>query len=311
MKKVIVIAGPTASGKTALSLHIADELHGEIVSADSMQIYRRMDIGTAKATKEERTLVPHHMIDVAEPDENYSVARYVDEAALCCEDILHRGKVPVITGGTGLYIDSLLSGRDFGACGEDPELRSSLHAKYDLLGGEKMLEELRTFDPGRASVLHASDKKRIVRAFEVYLLTGETITEHDRRTREIPPRYDALFLIPGFRDRELLYSRINARVDAMFSLGLVEEVKALLASGLSSECTAMQAIGYKEIVSCLKGEISSAEASELIKQSSRRYAKRQLTWFGRRTEALRLFHEDAPSGDLCPEAIKKAKEFLI
>ena len=298
--KLLVVCGPTASGKTALSLSLARALGGEIVSADSMQIYRRMDIGTAKATPEERALVPHHMIDVADPGEDYSVARYVEEASRCCEDIFARGRLPILVGGTGLYIDSLLSGREFGKREGDSALRDALNARYDELGGEAMLAELRSFDPERAALLPAADKKRIVRAIEVYRLTGETITEHDRRSRLLPPRYRSAVLIPGFLDRSLLYARIDARVDQMLAQGLVQEVRSLRDAGLSPACTAMQAIGYKEIAACLEGKCTLSEAAGQIKLSSRRYAKRQLTWFQRCTGACRLYH-DAPGSS--PEAL--------
>lgn len=278
MSRVIVVAGPTASGKTALAIELAQKLGGEIVSADSMQIYRGMDIGTAKATLREQAAARHHMIDVADPAENYSVSRYVDEAALCCEDILARGKVPVICGGTGLYIDSLLSGRDFGDREDDGALREELSFRYDAIGGEAMLAELASFDAERASKLSPNDKKRIVRAFEVYLLTGETISEHDARTRLIPPRYEAEYHVLGMTDRESLYRRIDARVDRMLSLGLVGEVENLLKT-VPASATSMQAIGYKEIAAHLRGECSLADAIDRIKQSSRRYAKRQITWF--------------------------------
>ena len=276
-KKVLVVAGPTASGKTALGISLALERGGEIVSADSMQIYRGMDIGTAKASPEEQAAVPHHMIDVVNPEEDFSVAQYVEGAAACCEDIFRRGKLPIIVGGTGLYIDSLLSGRDFGARAEDGALRTELNAKYEEIGGEAMLQELSSFDPARAAKLSPADKKRIVRAFEVYILTGETISHHDERTRLTPPRYEAEWIVLN-PERSELYRRINERVDAMIASGLVEEVKALL-EHVPSSATSMQAIGYKEIVSHLKGELSLAEALELIKLSSRRYAKRQVTWF--------------------------------
>lgn len=308
MNKVIVIAGPTASGKTSLSLSLAERLNGEIVSADSMQIYRRMDIGTAKASAAERARVPHHMIDIAEPDEDYSVARYVNDAARCCDDILERGKLPLIVGGTGLYIDSLLSGRSFGERDEDPSLRNSLNVKYDTIGGDAMLEELREFDPDRAALLHSADRKRIIRAFEVYILSGKTISQHDAETRALPSRYEALFIIPGFRNRSALYSRIDIRVDDMLESGLVNEVRKLLESGISSKCTAMQAIGYKEIAEYLKGNIPLDSATETIKQSSRRYAKRQLTWFGRRMDALRLYRDE--SEDISVTAYNSAREFL-
>ena len=278
MSRIIVIAGPTASGKTSLSLELALRAGGEIVSADSMQIYRGMDIGTAKATTAERALIPHHMIDVVSPEENYSVARYVEDAARCCEDILSRGKIPVIVGGTGLYIDSLLSGRSF-AENSDSGLREELEAQYDTLGGEAMLERLSKVDPERAALLSPNDRRRIVRSIEIFELTGLTISEHDAMTRLIPPRYEARRIVLGYRDRQELYSRINTRVDMMMSAGLKDEVSLLLSSGISSDSTAMQAIGYKELGLCLKGELSEEDAVELIKLRSRRYAKRQITWF--------------------------------
>ena len=308
--KIIAVAGPTASGKTAISIALARFFGGEIVSADSMQIYRRLDIGTAKATPEEQSLAPHHMIDIVDPEEDYSVARYVQDASLICDSLLSAGKLPVLTGGTGLYIDSLLSGRDFGASG-DPELRSRLEAQYNQLGGEAMLTELALFDPERASILHPGDMKRIIRAFEVYILSGETITAHDERTKALPPRYDALFIIPGYRSRELLYSAIDSRVDSMVSAGLFEEVEVLLSSGIRESSTALQAIGYKEPIMALKGIISREEAVALIKQSSRRYAKRQLTWFSRRTDALRVYHEDFQDfNSMCEYVIEYIKEKL-
>jgi tRNA dimethylallyltransferase len=308
-KRVIVIAGATASGKTDLGIAVALATGGEIVSADSMQIYRGMDIGTAKASADEQKLVRHHMIDVADPRENYSVARYVKEASVCCDQLLQEGTVPVIVGGTGLYIDSLLAGRSFGKQAEDETLRQRLYEEYEAEGGEKLLEKLSSFDPDRAALLHPADKKRIVRAMEVYYLSGETITEHDRKTREIPPRYEATVLIPGFRDRTLLYDRIDRRVGEMIRRGLFEEVKKLLDSGISAESTAMQAIGYKEAVDVVYGRISGEDAAEHIRQASRRYAKRQITWFSRRQDAVRLFHDD-PGGTekLTAEAVRRAKE---
>ena len=286
MDKVVVIAGPTASGKTALSIALAQELHGEIVSADSMQVYRGMDIGTAKATPAERAAAAHHMLDVAEPDRPYSAARYVDEAAACCEDILSRGKLPIITGGTGLYIDSLISGRSFADTEESRAARDALCREYDSLGGEAMLEKLRRIDPERAGMLAAADKRRIVRALEIYALTGETATAHDAATRALPPRYDAARIVLCYADRARQYARIDSRVDAMVREGLFDEVSALLDRGVPPEATAMQAIGYKEAAAALRGEVTAQEAIALIKQSSRRYAKRQLTWFRRWEDAL-------------------------
>ena len=305
--KTVVIAGPTASGKTALGIALAEKLGGEIVSADSMQVYRGMDIGTAKATAQERSRAVHHMIDVASPAEDWSVARYVDMAAACCDDIIARGKLPIIVGGTGLYIDSLISGRDFAAENGDDGVRERLGGEYDELGGEAMLEKLRAVDPERAAKLTPGDKRRIVRALEVFELTGETITAHDAATRAIPPRYDAARIVLGYKNRADLYARIDERVDEMIASGLFEEVGGLLRSGLSPDSTAMQAIGYKEIAAALRGDMTAAEAAALIKQSSRRYAKRQLTWFGRWEDAKRIIWEDAPDFN---RALRISTDFL-
>ncbi len=296
--QVLVLTGPTATGKTALGVELALALGGEVVSADSMQIYRRMDIGTAKPRPEETKGVPHHMIDVAEPWERYSAARYVEEASRCVDEILARGKLPLIVGGTGLYIDSLLAGRDFAAGQETPGLRETLSGEYDALGGEEMLRRLSLFDPERAEQLHPNDKKRILRAFEVYEQTGETITAHDKRTREKPPRYEAVKLALDFAERERLYARIDRRVDAMFAEGLVEEVRSLLKEGVPPDSTAMQAIGYKELVRALAGETTQAQAREEIQRESRRYAKRQLTWLRRDGSLHWLRWENAPDASL-------------
>lgn len=292
--KVVVIAGPTASGKTALAIELARALGGEIVTADSMQVYRGFDIGTAKADANERAAAAHHMLDVAAPDESYSAARYVEEAAAVCDDILARGRLPIIAGGTGLYIDSLLSGRDFAERGEGPDLRAALAAEYDERGGEAMIAELREFDPERAAILHPADKRRIVRAIEIYKLTGRTITEHDACTKTLPPRYDAARIVLNYSERSALYARIDARVDEMCTRGLFDEVAGLLRAGVPEDCTAMQAIGYKEAVRALRGEITRAEAVEQVKLASRRYAKRQLTWFRRWEDALWIEHAGAP-----------------
>lgn len=288
-EKILVVTGPTATGKTALSVELAKKLGGEIVSADSMQIYRGMDIGTAKVTKAEMQNIPHHMIDIADPSEDYSVSRYVEEADAAVRGILSRGRLPIVAGGTNLYIDSLIAGLDFAEKAEDAALRESLNKQYDDIGGEAMLEHLRGFDPERAVKLHPADKRRIVRAVEIYILTGETITRHDEETKKRPKRYDAVKIALTFADRAVLYDRINARVDKMVSDGLFDEVKGLLDSGLSPACTSMQAIGYKEPAAYFRGEMSKDAAIELIKLSSRRYAKRQLTWLRRDTTVL--WHE--------------------
>lgn len=293
-KKIAVIAGPTASGKTALAIELAKLCGGEIVSADSMQIYRRMDIGTAKASAFERAQAVHHMIDIAEPDENYSVSLYVENAGRCCDEILERGRLPILAGGTGLYIDSLVSGRDFAAVDGDMALRSRLNEEYGKLGGEAMLGRLAEFDPERAAKLAPSDSRRIVRAIEIYMLTGVTATERDAETRRRPPRYDAARIVLGYKNRADLYRRIDSRVDKMAEDGLFEEVESLLSSGLSPDCTSMQAIGYKEAAQTIRGELGRSEALELIRQNSRRYAKRQLTWFRRWEEALTIEWDGEP-----------------
>ena len=305
--KVIVVAGPTASGKTAMGIALAQEYGGEIVSADSMQVYRGMDIGTAKATAEERAAAVHHMLDVAEPEENYSVSLYVTQAQKVCEDIIARGKIPIVVGGTGLYIDSLLRGCDFAPVAEDEELRLRLSAEYEAMGPEAMHRRLAEIDPERAAKLAPTDKRRIVRAIEIFMLSGKTATEHDRDTQTRPPRFDAAFIVMNYADRAKLYERIDRRVDIMVEEGLFDEVQGLLDRGVPADCTAMQAIGYKEAALALRGEISRHEAAQLIKQGSRRYAKRQLTWFRRREGAFWINWEAQPDFEL---ARRLSREFL-
>ena len=297
-RKLLVITGPTATGKTALGVRLARLLDGEVVSADSMQVYRRMDIGTAKATPEEMAGVPHHMLDVAEPWEDYSAARYTEEAGRCCEDILSRGKLPILVGGTGLYIDSLLSGRDFAPRTEgELRLREELGQEYDTIGGAAFREKLREVDPERAEKLHPEDKRRLVRAMEIFRLTGEPITVHDKRSAALPPRFESVKVALSFRDRQQLYDRIDRRVEQMAASGLFREVEALLQEGLGPERTAMQAIGYKETAAALRGDCTREEALETVKRESRRYAKRQLTWL-RRDGAVRWLLWDTASPDL-------------
>ncbi len=278
MNNIICIAGPTASGKTALAVELAKEFHGEVVSCDSMQVYKRMDIGTAKPSIEERQGIVHHMIDVAEPDEDFSVSRYCAMAAPIVDDILARGKNAIIAGGTGLYMDSLIKGNDF-APFPSTGVREQLEAQCDEMGLEFMMQWLRQIDPDAAQRIH--DRKRALRALEVYLENGETITAHNLRTQAIPPRYTPLWLGLDFAQRKELYSRIDQRVTLMLEQGLVEEIRALLNSGIPEKSTAMQAIGYKEFVQALDGRCTIEEAADSVRQSSRRYAKRQLTWFRR------------------------------
>lgn len=306
MNNIICIAGPTASGKTALAATLAKELNGEVVSCDSMQVYRRMDIGTAKPTLEEMQGIPHHMIDVAEPWEDFSVSRYCEMAAPIVDDIISRGKTAVIAGGTGLYMDSLIRGNAF-APFPTTGVRERLEAQADAEGMEAMLSRLRAVDPDAARRLHLSDRKRILRALEVYLETGETITEHNRKTQAVPPRYSPLWLGLDFARRGELYRRIDLRVGLMLEQGLVEEIRGLLADGIPEKATAMQAIGYKEFVDALDGRCTIEEAADQVRQSSRRYAKRQLTWF-RRNKAIHWLIRD--TGDTGREILENARRIV-
>ena len=278
MNNIICIAGPTASGKTALAVALAKELNGEVVSCDSMQIYQYMDIGTAKPTFDEMQGIPHHMIDVAQPDEDFSVSRYCEMAAPIVEDILSRGKTVIIAGGTGLYMDALIKGNTFAPC-PSTGCRERLEAQADEMGMEYMQKLLQRIDPEAAARIH--DRKRLIRALEVYYETGETITTHNLKTQTIPPRYHPLWIGLDFEDRAELYRRIDLRVEIMLENGLVDEIQSLLRRGIDPKCTAMQAIGYKEFMDALEGHGTIAEAAAQVQQASRRYAKRQLTWFRR------------------------------
>ena len=306
MPQIITIAGPTASGKTALSIQLAKEMDGEIVSCDSMQVYKDMDIGTAKPTLEEQEGIPHHMLSVAEPWEDFSVSRYCAMADPIVEDILRRGKSPIIVGGTGLYMDALIRGNPFAPCPSTGR-REELEALAASQGIEAVIEKLQKVDPESAARLHPSDQKRIIRAMEVYLETGMTITEHNRKTQEIPPKYQPIRFALTDRQRQTLYDRIDRRVDAMLEAGLMEEIQGLLARGIPEKCTAMQAIGYKEFVAALHGESTLEEAAQQVKQSSRRYAKRQLTWFRRNPENIWLIRED---GQTSMEILESARQYL-
>ena len=306
MNNIICIAGPTASGKTALAVELAKELNGEVVSCDSMQIYKGMDIGTAKPTPGEMQGIPHHMIDVAEPEEDFSVSRYCSLAAPIVDDILSRGKTAIIAGGTGLYMDSLIQGNDF-APFPSTGVRERLEQEAEAQGIQVLFDRLAAVDPEAAGKLHLSDRKRIIRALEVYLETGETITAHNRKTQLIPPRYSPLWLGLDFENRADLYGRIDRRVGLMLEQGLIAEIQGLLAAGIPPKCTAMQAIGYKEFVAALKGECTIAEAADQVRQSSRRYAKRQLTWFRRNKKIHWLTCKEGQSG---AEILTAARLFL-
>ena len=305
--KILVITGPTASGKTWLAVELAKRYRGEVVSADSMQIYRRMDIGTAKPTQAEMQGIPHHMLDVASPAEDFSVSRYVDMACRCVEEVLSRGNLPILAGGTGLYIDSLLSGRTFAPFDGESPLRRKLEERYAREGGQALLDELAGADPEAAARLHPNDAKRIVRALEVWLTTGSTITAHNQATKQLPPRYDALTLTLDFQRREDMWERIDRRGDQMMADGLEAEVRALLASGVPERCTAMQAIGYKELAAAFRGAYSIPEAASQIKLRSRQYAKRQRTWFKRNTAAKTVLWGPVPDFG---EVLQRSTAFL-
>ena len=304
MNPIICLAGPTASGKTALAVALAQALNGEVVSCDSMQVYKFMDIGTAKPTLAEMQGVPHHMIDVADPREDYSVSRYCKDAAPIVEDIVSRGKTAIIAGGTGLYMDSLIRGNDF-APFPSTGVREGLERQADAEGLEAMRSWLRSIDPEAEARIQ--DRKRLLRALEVYLETGEIITEHNRRTQALPPRFTPLWLGLDFENRQSLYSRIDQRVTHMLEAGLLQEIRSLLQSGVPDTATAMQAIGYKEFVSALNGHGTVEAAADSVRQSSRRYAKRQLTWFRRNPAVHWLIREDETSGE---EIFRSARQII-
>ena len=305
MNNIICIAGPTASGKTALAVQLAKELNGEVISCDSMQVYRRMDIGTAKPTIDEREGIAHHMLDVAEPEEDFSVSKYCDLATPILEDIICRGKTAIIAGGTGLYMDALIKGNDFApfpATGHRQRLEEKLAAE----GLEALTAELAAVDP-EAAERAQRNPRRIIRALEVYYETGETITAHNLKTQSLPPRYAPLWLGLDFDPRSLLYERIDRRVSIMLEAGLEQEIRALLASGLDKRCTALQAIGYKEFLAALDGQCTMEEAADAVRQASRRYAKRQLTWF-RRNKAIHWLTRR--TGDQTDEIIAQARQII-
>lgn len=276
--RLIVIAGPTASGKTALAVRIAQRHGGEIVNADSMQVYKYMNIGTAKPDISERGGIPHHLMDIVDPHDSFSVSRYCELAHKCIKDISDRGKLPILVGGTGLYIDSVVNNITFSDVPSDKEYCALLEQQAKKHGNEYIYKMLQIIDPMAAEKIAVNDIKRIIRALEVYKTTGKTITEHKAASRSVPSPYRAEYFALD-TDRGELYDKINRRVDIMFDKGLAAEVESLLKMGVSKECTAMQAIGYKETAAYINGECTLDEAKDAIKQGSRRYAKRQLTWF--------------------------------
>ena len=303
--KTVFIAGPTASGKTALGAALAKKFGGEVVSADSMQIYKGIHIASAAPDSSEMLGVPHHMLEFLEPGQSFSVAEYVNAARGVIKDISARGKLPFVVGGTGLYISSLADNTVYADEPTDLDLRKELNTLFDKEGAEKMLERLSVFDPESAARLHPNNRRRIIRAFEVYKLTGHSITEQNILSKEGEKYIEPLLIGITYRDREKLYERINRRVDIMLENGLEDEARAALSR---SSGGAVQAIGHKELAEYIKGECSLNEAAESLKRQTRRYAKRQLTWF-KRDKRINWIYADE-SADPAGEAEKLIKQFI-
>ncbi len=305
--RVLCVVGPTACGKTKMGVLLAQRYHGEVVSVDSMQIYRGMEIGTAAPTAEEMAGVPHHMVGIADPAEQWSVARFTAAADRCVQDILRRGKLPVLVGGTGLYLDAIVAGRTFAAGHAGGAVRERLQRRLSEEGIKPLWETLREIDPAAAARLHSADEKRILRALEVYYETGRTITAHNEETAALPKKYDAVYIGLRFREREDMRTLIDRRVEHMVADGLLQEVEALLSAGLPPASTALQAIGYKEFAACRRGEVTQAEAIELVKLRSRQYAKRQLTYLRRNRDIHWLDWEKERDFD---KALQEVTEIL-
>ncbi len=285
-EKVIVICGPTASGKTNLSIELAKQINGEIISCDSMQIYKEMDIGTAKPTEEEKQGIKHYLIDIISPEERYSVADYKKQAKSAIKEILKKGKVPIIVGGTGLYIDSLIYEIEYNNIEFDETYRKKLEQRVQTEGIEKLYEKAKKIDPLAMEKISPNDTKRILRVLEIYHATGKTKTQQEKESRQNPPEYD--YQVYALKwDRKILYERINKRVDNMIQQGLIEEVKQILEKHQKFP-TAMQGLGYKEVVDYLNGEITKEEMIEKVKMETRRYAKRQITWFKKNKQTIWL-----------------------
>lgn len=292
---VVAVVGPTATGKTGLAVELALRFGGEVVSADSMQVYRGLEVGTARPSEEEMRGVPHHMVGCADPRQPFSVADYVAAASECIRGIRGRGRLPVVAGGTGLYVRSLLGNIGFAPEGRSDALRAELRQKAREEGTQSLLAELRTLDPESAERIDPHNAARLIRAIEICRVTGLTMTEQLRRSKENPPPYDVCMIGLSYRDRAKLYAAIDRRVDEMMRRGLLREAEAVLR--LPDGCTAKQAIGYKEFVPYFRGESTLEEAVESVKRESRRYAKRQLTWFRRDENAAWILRDDFASSD--------------
>lgn len=308
MTKLCAVAGPTASGKTALAVELGLRLGGEVVSFDSMQVYRGLSIGTAKPDASEMKEVPHHLFDILNPGEDFSCSDFCEAARPVIQDISRRGKLPILCGGTGLYMDSLLAGPGLSSAGADEELRRKYAELAKSEGPEALHAILYGIDPESAAAIHPNNVKRVIRAIEIFELTGSVKSEWDRRSKELPAEYDAAVLILSFRNRELLYDRIERRVDAMLDAGLEAEAESLYAAGLLEGGKGIsQAIGYKEFLPYFKGVKTLAEVREDIILATRHYAKRQITWFSRRRDGIEIFVDDGekirPSSELADEAV--------
>ncbi|MBQ2301675.1 MAG: tRNA (adenosine(37)-N6)-dimethylallyltransferase MiaA [Oscillospiraceae bacterium] len=306
---LIAVIGPTASGKTGLAVEIAKKFGGEVVSADSMQIYSELTVGTAKPTEKEMEGVPHHLIGHKSIDEEYSVVDYVEEAKNAIADIFSRGKLPVLCGGTGLYVDSLLSNTEFSEIKSDPDVRKKLYDFAEENGNEALFKKLKEIDPETAAKTHANNLIRVVRAMEVYEVTGKTMSEHQKDSHPIPSIYDVCYIGTNFSDRDKLYARIEQRIDEMLEEGVEEEARFLFEH--NGTCTAAQAIGYKEFYPYFRGEMSREDAISVLKKETRHYAKRQITWFRRNDKINWLFRDEfSEKKDLSEAAFEIIERFL-
>jgi len=303
---LVILTGPTAVGKTKLSIELAKQINGEIISADSMQVYRRMNIGTAKITETEKEGIPHHLIDILEPWEDFNVVAFQSYAKQAIQEIRERGKIPIVTGGTGFYIQALLYGVNFTENESNAELRSRLEAESEKDAGISLYQYLMQIDPSAAEAIHPNNRKRVIRAVEFYELTGQRISEHNEEQRQNESVYNSAYFVLTM-NREELYRRIDFRVDQMLREGLVSEVEALLAEGCKADMISMQGLGYKEIIRYLNNELSLEEAVYILKRDTRHFAKRQLTWFRREREVIWLDKDKSESAmlDLCLSEMKK------
>lgn len=311
-KKIIAVVGPTASGKSALALELAKRFDGEIVSCDSMQIYKEMNIGTAKPTASEMLEVKHHMIDVVEPTDNFSCEDYAKHASFAIDDIISRGKLPIICGGTGLYLDTLLRGGSSAPSIDTSKIRAELCARAEKEGIASLYEELSSVDAESARVIHPNNEKRVIRALEIYLATGKPKSELDRLSPDFNSIYDVSAVCLVYKNRQILYDRIDDRVDRMIFEGLVEETKSLMSKGVFQiNKTASQAIGYKELFSYVNGEEELSVATENLKRATRRYAKRQITWFSAKEYVTPIFVDEENRVKTFEEIVNIAKNIFL